>query len=559
MNYGPKETPQNLRRWIYKGGAAIHIRIAIQKIDTGCCGEPLQERIELVKKIHEALFNRFDRGARRSTIISQVNLLNLFFKWADAVGQHLELSNLEQAYRCWGDSLIHRTRIVKDLSERIAYGYMQAVGQVFDMILDRSSPLVRTSRVRYPKSSTRAISTKAEKQSIEEAFSFGHLLLDLSDALNLDAIWGPLPLRIKLRNGMELEETSSLKRLEHIKPPHPKYGHQSLRLAAIKRARWVADTTVRTRYPLINLRIMAEMFMLMAQPGINLAQAHTLRMDQWRFKPSTLGYEVRTYKHRRLGPVVFEIYSDYREIFERYLNWRKVIFPQQDDGLLFPLLGKSGHPAARAADRAPDFTRLVKICARAGVKYVSPRKLRNLSVNWMLRRSQDPELTATEKQHSKATLLNFYEKPSEQRAMVQIKMFWAKHDPSKIAPGIGICSTQKPKTVADKPAFIVQPDCITPTGCFYCTQLRDVDSFDHIWSLVSFRLLKSFELKPMKAAEWSNPKDDHPAESVVKLVTDKLTRIEQSSMARKKWVQEALLRIEEGRYHPTWNLMIERQ
>ena len=88
----------------------------------------------------------------------------------------------------------------------------------------------------------------------------------------------------------------------------------------MKRAAWEDEKSYRTRYPLINLRIQAEMFMLMGQPAVNLAQAHQLRMDQWRYKASTDGYEIRTYKHRRWGPVVFNIYSEYREVVHRYLK-----------------------------------------------------------------------------------------------------------------------------------------------------------------------------------------------------------------------------------------------
>ena len=91
------------------------------------------------------------------------------------------------------------------------------------------------------------------------------------------------------------------------------------------------------------------MFMLMGQPAVNLAQAHQLRMDQWRYKPSVHGYEIRTYKHRRWGPVVFEIYSQYRAVFDRYLKWRTAIFPDDPDGLLFPLLGRGGNQPTRRA------------------------------------------------------------------------------------------------------------------------------------------------------------------------------------------------------------------
>lgn len=385
-------------------------------------------------------------------------------------------------------------------------------------------------------------------------------MLDLADGLGVEAIWGPLPLRIKLRKGQSLEEWSGLKRPHTLKPPNPKYPAQA-RQAAKRvehiRAHWEATKTFRTRYPLINLRIQAEMFMLMGQPGVNLAQAHQLRMDQWRYKPSTHGYELRTYKHRRWGPVVFEIYSQYREVFERYLKWRAAIFPHDPDGLLYPLLGASGIRSTRRTDQAPDFGKLRESCKRAGIKYLAPSGLRNTNVNWMLRRTQDPDLTAAEKQHSTRTLLGVYEKPRLQRTMLQTQVFWAKHDPAQAAAGPGACAGKVPEPLSDIPVTATKPDCLTPAGCLFCVHQRDIDHFDHVWSLASYRLLKSFELRAQEKVGAKKELPKHPAELLIERVTSKLAHFESSSNQRSNWVKEALLRIEEGRYHPSWAGMIE--
>jgi len=392
-------------------------------------------------------------------------------------------------------------------------------------------------------------------------FAFGHFLLDLSDGLGYEAIWGDLPLLISIRNGRVLEEWSGLKRSSAIKPPNMSRPSQQKYLekrAAGRRERWVKEKTYRTRFPLINLRIQAEMHMLCGQPGINMAQLYGLRMDQWVYKPSTNGYELRTYKHRRWGGVVFEIYSDYRSLFERYLKWRASIFPNDPDGLLFPLLGKGGVPISRRADTVPQFSTLIKACARAGVKYVAPAKLRNTNVNWLLRKTQDPELTAEEKQHSKKTLLREYEKPSLQRAMVQTQIFWGKYDPVLCAVAPGMCSGNLPQIRKDAPPAATSPDCNTPAGCLFCVHHRDIDSFDHVWSLVSYRFLKLFELSAI--AEHDAIAREHllnPAQITIDRIGDKLNLIKESSNTRAAWVEEAMLRIEEQNYHPAWRGHIE--
>ena len=437
VTYGARATPWDLRCLLYKGGAGANARKVGAMIDAGELGQPLVERIELVRQFHEVIANCLGRGCRRTTAESQIICLRNFFQWVDETGNPLDLESVASSYLHWTDALLHRVRVGEGLSETTAYYQGSRVGWVLDRLLGRSKPIVRTTRLRLKQSGTRAVSVKADKQNLSDTFAFGHFLLDIADRLSLDAIWGPLPVRIPLRNGKVLEEWSGLKRPETRKPSNPRFPRQSkyyAKKSAKKRADWETDRTLRTRYPMVNLRIEAEMHMLMGQPALNLAQVHQLRMDQWKFKPSTHGYEVRTYKHRRWGPVVFEIYSKYREVFEAYLEWRKAVFPDDRDGLLFPLIKDGRH-----SENPPSFSMLRKRCQRAGIKYIPPNMLRNTNVNWMLRRTNDPDLTAEEKQHATKTLIGIYEKPSQQRAMVQIKGFWAKHDPAQAAAGPGSC------------------------------------------------------------------------------------------------------------------------
>lgn len=560
VSFGANEIPWDLRPWLYSGGAQASAKEVGSMIEAGKLGRPMVERIELVRLIRESLLNYLESGGRRSSVLSCLTCLKQFFQWADeAAGTALSIATVEQSYRHWCDAILHRVRVGRDLKERTAHNYGSRVGWVLDRVLERSSRLIKSTRLKNPKASPRAVSPKADKQNLNVTFAFGHFLLDLADSLSVDAIWGPLPLQILLRNGTTLEQCSGRKRSNTLKPPNPKWPAQARQAAkrlAQNRADWETEKTYRTRYPLINLRIMAEMFMLMGQPAVNLAQAHQLRMDQWRFKPSGQGYEIRTYKHRRWGPVVFEIYSVYRAVFERYLKWRKAIFPDDPDGLLFPLLGRNGLPAQRRLDKPPDFTILRLACMRAGVAFVSPPSLRSANVNWMLRRTGDPDLTADEKQHAKQTLLGVYEKPSLQRAMVQTQVFWAKHDPALAPPGPGSCAGNAPEPEADTPPSASQPDCITPAGCLFCAHQRDIDSLDHVWSLASFRLLKSFELRAKDQGDVNN-QAQHPADLAIERITAKLNFIQASSSDRAHWVKEALLRLEEGRYHPAWAGLIE--
>lgn len=553
--FGKQETPWDLRCLLYKGGSGANARKVGAMIDAGELGRPLVERIELVRQMHEVLANFLGRGGRRKTAVSTIYRLRTFAHWADETGNPLDLESVVSSYLHWTDSLLHRVRVGEGLSENSAYDIGSVVGWVLDRVLGRSKPIIRTTRLRKQRSGTRVVGVMADKQNLSDTIAFGHFLLDITDGLSLDAIWGPLPVRIPLRNGKALEEWSGSMRPKTIKPPNPQYSRQSKYNAAKsakKRANYEADRTLRTRYPLVNLRIVAEMHMLMGQPAVNLAQVHQLRMDQWKFKPSTHGYEVRTYKHRRWGGVVFEIYSEYRKVFEAYLKWRKAVFPDDPDGLLFPLIGNGRH-----REKPPSFDTFKARCRRASIKYIPPSILRNTNVNWMLRRTNDPGLTAEEKQHATKTLIGTYERPSQQRAMVQIKGFWAKYDPAQAAAGPGACIGKGPEPIPDISATATKPDCQTPAGCLFCVNQRDIDSFDHIWSLASYRLLKSYELAAHRQPLSKRTLPTHPAELAIDRLTAKLAYISSSSSKRETWVKEVLLRIEEGRYHPDWAGMIE--
>lgn len=304
MDYGKMETPWDLRRFLYRGGAGMEANLVGNMIDAGELGQPLVERIELVWQIHEVLANALGRGAKRKTVDSCISNLVRFFKWEDETGARLELESVEHSYHSWADMLLERVRVGRGLSEVTAYSYASVVGRIVDRVLGRSSPVIKATRLRRPKSGSRAVSSSADKQNLEETFAFGHLLIDIADALNLQAIWGPLPVTIPLRNGQILEEWSGTIPRSPRKVSDYKCTRQAkynAKCSAKARSIYEADRTLRTRYPLVNLRIQVEMFMLMGQPAVNLGQVHQLRMCKFSFKASAHGYEVRAYKHRRGG------------------------------------------------------------------------------------------------------------------------------------------------------------------------------------------------------------------------------------------------------------------
>ena len=367
--FGDQETPWDLLPFLYLNGASTHITKAASLIECGELGQPLWHRIPVVARIHEYIDGCLAGGNSRNTADTTIRRVREMFSWADLHGRALSLETLETDFVSWTDYLIHKSRHLRLISRLHAYQCAVAVAKLFDVVLESpKGRLIRKSRIRRPKNTKSTLGTNAEKQKLAETFEFGHTLLDLTDSLSAEAIHGPLPIILSFRSGVKLEEWTKLRPPSELRTLSNDVRPSTRELAQAKRAAWEADTSLRTRHPLVNMRIEAEMLLFIAQTGINLEQVHLLKMSQFRFQSHLDGYRVyRVYKARRQGEVAFEIFSEYRDIFERYLRWREHMFPDDRDGLLFPLIRKG-----RLEIKAPAFSMVIKRCAKLGISFVPP-------------------------------------------------------------------------------------------------------------------------------------------------------------------------------------------
>lgn len=553
MDHGKQETPPDLYSLLYLGGCRVKITKVKTLIALGELGAPIVGRLSLVEGLHEVIAGKLTEGGSRHTVKSSIETLRRFFSWADREGWPLTLETIANTYIGYADHLQNRHKIIKDMSERTAYKEACLIARILDQVLHLRASLRYRMCISLPRAPKRTRGTQAHKQNLERAFQFGHALLDIADALSVETIRGPLPVRIHLRTGQVIEEWSTLRSPDKVKALIDEDALPYARKVVIdSRTAWESDTSLRTRYPLANLRIQVELLIFIAQTGMNLSQAHSLKMGKFSYRSHLDGYQVhRVYKGRRQGEVAFDIFNEYRVIFERYLAWRETMFPGDDQGLLFPFVNRFGRGSDKALAVAPKFHSLRSRCKRLGVDFIAPSKLRNIRVNWMLRRSLDPGLTAEMNQHTQETLIRFYEQPNLQVAMIEITRFHARTDPAIAPPGPGFCVEAVPQAMEGVPAEATLPDCISPAGCLFCEHQRDVDSNDHAWSLASYRYLKTLEL-----ARYRPPSEDHsphPAAAAIGRLTAKLKAFEESSEVRGMWVGEALARVEEEYYHPRWD------
>jgi hypothetical protein len=556
--YGPKETPWNLDILLYKGGAKANSRTVRQLIACGALGDLQLDRVELVQKLHAEISSSLASGNSRDSANKTILYLRLLFGFADDSGLPLTIDGITDTYCTWADSLYQRTRANKgtaktkrprqegrlsmrtrlnksdakakppreehSLSMKSAWYYGADVGTIIDRAIERRTNIIELTRLYWRPQRKTAIGTHAEKQNLSDTFAFGHLVQDICDGLSLETVLeAPFPIKIFLRSGQEISWATP-------KADSARYNLENEGLAE--------------RYHLANLRIEGEMLMFIGQTSMNVKQALNLELRHFFYVSHLDGYQVKDHKERRGGTVLFEIFKDYRPHFERYLAWRRKLFPGSK--LLFPFIGL---PGTRQNRRFQNH-RVREVCLNLELPYIPPRDLRNTRVNWLLRKSGDPDITAELAQHTKETLLGVYDRPSLQRALVESTRFWMKVDPHQgrtqsVVPGD---CTGVPLAAPDRPMVAPKPDCMKASGCLWCENHRDVDSLDYVWALSSFMHLKRIELS--KARIPLTEEDVPPTKLAIGRIQEKLSWYEQSNELRRDWVQEAQIRITEEEYHP---------
>lgn len=550
LKYGRGATPWDLKPFLYKGGAAIDRRLSSKAQFLEEVAIFLPCRLDLVVALHDEITASLVAGEGHSSATRRLINLRVFFNWIDANCRSGSLETIEQDFIDWTKELLQFHRTQQQVQSISLYGQVSTVSKLLEEVLGlpRAS-ILHKSRVRKPPHYYANRSAKSETEEVSDTFRFGHFLMDLCDGLGTDAIRGMLPLQIRLREGSELEEwcglvnPSKVKALQSTDAP-------GYKLAMKNRIKWSEDTSLERRRPLINLRIQAELLIFISQTSMNLAQAYKLKSGSFAYRSHYDGYQVqRVYKDRRKGEVEFEIFAAYKKPFERYLAWRSQFFPDDASGRLFPL--ESHHE--RSEDIAPAFSAIEVRCSQLGIRYIGPRTLRKTRLNWYLRRTNDIEMTAQAGQHSPDTLLQYYIRPNHQLAMLEVSRFHAANDPALASPGPGVCVLKQPEILKNSPEQAPEPDCMNSAGCLFCCHHRDVESFDYVWSLASYRHLKTLELAQSSSVK--KPKLSAVA-AVVERTTAKLKCFAQSQ-DHLMWVDEAEARIQEENFHPQWDGFIQ--
>lgn len=545
----------NLGRYLYVSGARHDARWVHRKIENGDLGVPQIDRIEVLLAIKEEMDTRLISGSSLRSIQTYMSEIKLFLVFFEDHQLSFSLKQLVPNYLNYSE---HLFMVSHQKSARVKkttyYNRLSMLSNLLGAILGipREELLITRVRMKPPPSLKKSVGRAAEKQNLEETFKLGNFLVCLIAGLSIEAILGTPPLIIPIRAGLvendQVRLSVGLKNHEWLSKPRNQWtvwqkNNYPTLVKAISPVNSIEGTR---RWELVNMRVCAEFLLFIAQTGMNLTQAMKLERGSLKYKSVGDSWYVRCYKNRKGGEVTFNIYKSYKPYLEQYQTFINYFFP--DSKLLFPLFLQNGIESdSRSALKGRTMRRLA---LKYGIPWVPAKMLRNTRVNWLLRRSGDEDLTAEMAQHTREVLRDRYERPSQQRTIIEVIRFWNKHDPitqgDLVGSVIGSQCGGKPEATEDKPSSTVEPNCVNPAGCLWCKRHRDVETFDYVWSLASMRHLKSIE------ASLTLSQETTPADLVLERLSTKLNWFKSFNPQHAQWVIEAEDRVEEGEYHPSW-------
>lgn len=553
---GTHQVPWDMKILLFKDAASVARKSAMLSIDKGEFGKPIEERIPLVIAFHEAISSMISLGKSRALVESSLEVLWRFFSWSDANSEHISRETIIDIFKRWTEFQINRNQIKKEISAIYAYRQASKMGSLIAKALQLpgikpGKNLVLQTRMRKPPEKKRVLSLEADKQNLNHTFEYGHVLTKICGALDLATVRGKIPILIDVGDENMLILSGNL--------INPEMDTKAIKDAAARRKAEIARAPLsdgeslfdrHKRSAILNLRVECELLIFIAQTGMNLTQAASLEKESYRWKSNGDDLEVfRVYKGRRSGEAVFRCFKSYRVHLEKYMAWLDETGLSDYDARLFPLLSRG---MIRAKDAKVNFSTTKETFKKINLTFIGPQQLRKTRVNWLLRRSRDPGLTAEQMAHDKEVLLRNYESPHHQSAASEIVQFHKVTDPTFSPPGPGICIDEghKPESIAELPKEAPKPDCVSPEGCLFCTKHRDIMNSEYCWKLASHSHIKSLETALYKP---SNKQEVHPGYRVIDRITQKLEAIASGSQIRAMWVKEAKDSIRSGKYHPYWD------
>ncbi|MGK0269859.1 MAG: hypothetical protein ACI88H_000492 [Cocleimonas sp.] len=527
----PDSYSWNLTPLVYKGGTKIIIQKSSLSAQKKLELLPFkQNQIDIIRIIKGHAEASLDSGISVKTVLGQtVHLKGLFGYIDDKAIRFDNVDNIRQALYEYSEYQFTRANL-KKIKHKSAYSSLSSLSLALNGAFENLKFKIVQTRLKNKNQSQRATNRESEKVMFSDASQFANFCFDITknfDPVSLTS--GSLPIVIKVNN-------------------------QSVNLTGARKHPIEVDKSfIRTEaYLGFNSRVSAEVMIFLAMTIQNQAPTYNLKRAAFDYKVLGEKYEVREYKAKRGGEVLFKIPKPYKPYFEKYLSFLNEY--ASDSEWLFPHLEKYKGFRKRTNQETG---KLKGLCSRYEIPWVKPSSFRKIGENILMRMANDEKTASDYANHAVATFRQRYEFPSLQRAMVEVARFWDKNDPlthgeQKISLFDSSCNGI-PTPIDDATNQLPKPDCITPTGCIGCKHYRDEESFDYVWGLHSFKFLKIIE----SSSHLTN--EEKPSNIAIDWANLKINWFKNSEkIEHQQWVEEASMRIEEGDYHSTWSRKIEK-
>jgi hypothetical protein len=486
--------------------------------------------INLAKQLKSHLEGLLESGISSRTLRTNIIALKAFIRFLDKANNELcSVEDLTHSLFAYSELLLTRVNL-KEIKNMTAYDAIARCAALLNGAVEDFKFDVAHTRVKKEKKSRRALGREAEKVMLTEAAKLANFCFELTKNFKASSLTtGMLPIYVKAND-----------KLINFTP------------ARVETAKVSQDFSQTAAYMAFNFRVVAEVFIFLGMTLQNQAPTYNLKRVKFNYKPLGDNYEVREYKHRRGGEVLFKIPKPYRSHFEDYLLFIDNYAPKSK--WLFPYLEKYKGFKKRTDQNT---SRFKSLCSRYDVPWIKPSAFRSIGENILLRLSSDEQTAADYANHAIATFRDSYELPSLQRAMVEVTRFWNESDPlNKSGLTVSLFNSPcdgVPTLIEEDMGMLPKPDCISPTGCIGCSHYRDEESLEYVWGLLSFKYLKIIEASSYISEE------QKPSNIVIDWVNNKVQWFKTSNnKLHREWVAESEKRIEEGDYHPSWSRKIEK-
>lgn len=533
---GPQQHPIDLRWLLYKGTASIHGRNIKKFVESGQHGQPLLERLPLLKAIHRHWQAGVTAGTiKKGTVKAQWHRLRTFVSFTEGAKKQLTVAEVLSLYLAY----CAHTKRRSDINSMSRYAYSIDLAVIVAPLLGMDTRKLQwKTRIRKPKRPGNQVA----KENLHATATFVQTLLETVEQLPVAVIRGPLPVTLRYAAGSEytIHLGLPLRPLNSLKLQD---AHKYKR-AVDARVRRENDISIKARAALINLRIDAELLIFINQTGCNLTQALQLIGSRFRYQSEGDYLLLFVWKDRAKHSVELRIHKGYRKRFEDYMKWRSALFPDDPDGLTFPFVYNDGDCAMRRTNWTFAYTR--KLMKSIGQPFVHSQQLRKTIANFT-KRKLSRQVAAELLSNKESTFRESYEEVHHQTAVAELVNFWSDTESLVLAVGPGGCQNAAPQPRTDAPGGAPKPDCESGGGCLFCEKNRDLRSFDHAWNLASMHHLKLAEFNADRTPR--SCKKDHPVALTIDRIAAKLDALMALGGEYVGWVTEARLRVQEGRYH----------